>query len=274
MAKNIINQYDPNFLSRSALFSDIALILKQKNWQTWPSIEQFMQLLPVAIKNAAGEEICMHHQYQNLPHPEMGYEERIYQTGIISTREQNWHDFFNVFIWVFFPQTKILLNQLHMLELPKQASKKRTPGRDAITHLDESGVIIASSDAVFFEYLKTHQWHEVFVQQRQAWWQSIGAFVFGHGLYEKALNPFIGFTAKAFCVLVTEDFFELDKIQQYQRLDSVLAEKIRENNSLADSRHLSPLPVLGVPGWHAENQNAEFYQNKDYFRPLNKGAAR
>jgi len=270
MAKNIINQYDPNFVSRSALFSDISLVIRDKNWHQWPTIKEFMELMPTAIKNAAGGLISMHHQYQNLPYPEMGYEERIFKTGIISTREQNWHDFFNVFIWVFFPRTKVLLNQLHMQELNKQEGKKRTTGRDAITHLDESGVIVVSTDAANFEQLRNHQWQQLFVLQRQNWWKSIGAFVFGHGLYEKALNPFIGFTGKAFCVLVEADFFRLDKIQQYQQLDILLEQQIQDNDSLADSRYLSPLPVLGVPDWYDENQDAEFYDNRGYFRPLAK----
>jgi len=268
MAKNIINQYDHDFLSRSALFSDLALIIKSKNWREWPTIPDFMDLISKDIKNAAGRPLTMHHQYQNLPNPEMGYEERIFKTGVISTREQNWHDFFNVFIWIFFPHTKILLNQLHMQELSVQEGKKRTPGRDAITHLDESGVIIVSNNSAVFDELKEHQWQDVFVRRREQWWNSIAAYVFGHGLYEKALNPFIGFTGKAFCVLVDEEFFLQDKLAQYTRLDRLLAEKIERENSLKDSQKLSPLPLLGVPGWYHENINPDFYNNKDYFRPL------
>jgi len=267
MAKNIINQYDPDFLSRSSIFSDLALIIQHKNWQNWPAISHFMELMPKDIKNADGKPISMHHQYQELPYPEMGYEERIFKTGIISTREQNWHDFFNVFIWVFFPKTKILLNQLHMQELDDQLGKKRTPGRDAITHLDESGVIVVSSETEVFNELKKHCWKDLFVQRRDQWWHSIGSYVFGHGLYEKALNPFIGFTGKAYCLFVEKRFFKLGKLQQYQILDDLLAQHIREKNSLKDSAALSPLPVLGVPGWYEDNENSDFYNNQNYFRP-------
>lgn len=268
MAKNIINQYDPNFVLRSPIFSDIAMLLREKNWQQWPTLEDYMDLVPEGIKNSAGHSITMHHQYQDLPFPEMGYEERIYKSGIISTREQNWHDFFNVFIWCFFPRTKVLLNRLHMDELEIQVGKKRTPARDAITHIDESGVIVATCEPEVIQELKRHQWKQLFVQRRQQWWKRVGCYVFGHGLYEKALNPFIGFTGKAYCLLVEEAFFNLSRLEQYRELDKTLLQHIDGNQSLKDSSHLSPIPVLGVPEWYAENSDPNFYRNENYFRPF------
>jgi hypothetical protein len=157
-----------------------------------------------------------------------------------------------------------------MQALEKQTGKKRTPARDAITHLDESGVIITFSNPQLKVLLKNHSWQELFVHSRQRWWQQIGAFIFGHGLYEKAFQPFIGFTGKAYCVEVDEAFFQQDKRQQYQILDQLLCADIQKNDSLSDSHHLSPLPVLGVPGWWADNESPEFYDNQDYFRPKRK----
>jgi len=31
-------------------------------------------------------------------------------------------------------------------------------------------------------------------------------------------------------------------------------------------RELSPLPVLGVPGWWPDNERESFYDDADYFR--------
>ncbi len=266
LVKNISDEFDPEFIEKSNVFADLTPF----SFLQWPSVDQLMALLPEDTNNAMGTKITMHSQYSGLPDPEMGYEERIYKTGVISTREKNWHDLFNAYIWCLFPMTKTLLNELHMKELKVQSGKKRTPARDAITHLDESGVIVVSTDPIFFQQLKNHQWQNIFVDRKNEWWSKVSCYVFGHGLYEKALNPFIGFTGKAFCILVEAGFFTLNKQAQYKKLDELLASQIRKNNSLADSTQLSPFPVLGVPGWYDDNNEPEFYENKRYFRPKRK----
>lgn len=285
MAKNIINHWDTDFLNKSLIFSDLKILLKETHWTDWPGCEGLLSLVDEPIILSSGLQLDMKPQDETLPFPEMSYEERVYKKGIISTREKNWHDLFNAFIWLLFPKTKILLNDLHILELKKQPGKKRTPGRDAITHLDESGIIIASSNAALLNALKNHQWQEVFVQSRTQWstkqWpreegapgensqkepSSIGAFVFGHGMYEKAFKPFIGFTGKAYCLEVDDNFYHQDKITQYHMLDQLLCDDIKQKNALSDSRYLSPLPILGIPGWSKENESPAYYDNKNYFR--------
>ncbi len=285
MAKNIINQWDADFLNKSLIYSDLKVLLKDTHWPDWPGCQGMLALLDEPVILSSGLQLDMQPQDETLPFPEMGYEERVYKKGIISTREKNWHDLFNAFIWLLFPKTKILLNDLHMQELKKQAGKKRTSCRDAITHIDESGIIIASSDITLLEALKNHQWQDVFVNSRNIWSintrlntdsnnssnnnniKKIGAFVFGHGMYEKAFKPFIGFTGKAYCLKVDNNFYQQDKITQYHQLDQLLSDDIKEKKSLSDSSHLSPLPILGIPGWADENQLPEFYENKNYFRP-------
>jgi hypothetical protein len=38
------------------------------------------------------------------------YECRIWETGEVETRPDNWHDFFNALVWLSFPQTKIAVS--------------------------------------------------------------------------------------------------------------------------------------------------------------------
>jgi len=280
MAKNIINQWDPDFLKQSLVFSDLKILLKETTWSSWPGCQGLLALLDKPVILSSGLVLDMKPQDHSLPFPEMGYEERVYKTGIVSTREQNWHDLFNAFIWLLFPKTKVLLNELHMQELKNQTGKKRTPARDAITHLDESGIIVASSDTALLKALKYHQWQQVFVQSRELWFnkegfdnenipgqkQQIGAFVFGHGMYEKAFKPFLGFTGKAYCLEVNNDFYQQDKMSQYRQLDQLLCQDIKEKNALSDACYLSPLPILGVPGWAQENESPDYYHNTRYFR--------
>ncbi len=277
MAKNINNHWDPDFLKQSLLFADLNILLRHKNWSDWPGCQGLLDLLDQPVILSSNIKLDMKPQDDSLPFPDMGYEERVYKKGIISTREHNWHDLFNAFIWLLFPKTKVLLNKLHMQELKQQAGRKRTPARDAITHLDESGIIIASSQTALLSALKNHQWQDVFVRNRKLWQptaedeQQISAFVFGHGMYEKAFKPFIGFTGKAYCLEVKADFFQQDKMAQYKALDQLLCNDIKKKNSLADSSYLSPLPILGVPDWSEDNKSAEFYNNKNYFRDKPRG---
>ena len=37
------------------------------------------------------------------------YEQNIFETGQVPTRQQNWHDLFGGFIWCLFPKTKARL---------------------------------------------------------------------------------------------------------------------------------------------------------------------
>lgn len=265
-----------NFYHQIPLYSDLELLLKKANFIDWPSCAEYMLLFKQSLKNAQGLSLTMSSQDENLPYPELSYEERIYQKGIISTRENNWHDFFNVMIWLLFPQTKGLLNALHMKEINRQklegftAKNKRTKTRDAITHLDESGIIVVSDKPELLEGLKSHQWLDVFYHQKELWHSRISAYIIGHGLYEKALSPFIGFTGKMYPLIVDKEFFQLDRLSQYQLLDNLLVKDIEKNNSLKNNQGLFPLPLLGVPGWYDENKTKSFYLNTDYFRPKRK----
>ena len=44
---------------------------------------------------------------------EKNYESKIYLTGQVQTRANNWHDFFNALVWKILPRAKLALNQLH-----------------------------------------------------------------------------------------------------------------------------------------------------------------
>jgi hypothetical protein len=259
-------QWIPEICKYSPIFYDLECVMTDEIIHKWPDCEKLMSYIKPELCSLSGIRITMHPQDKSLAYPEMSYEERIYKNGIISTREENWHDFFNAMIWALFPETKKLLNLLHIREMQHQLSSQRTQGRDGITHLDESGIIIASSQQRLLEQLKDHQWREVFYQQRELWNKNISAYIFGHGMYEKALNPFIGFTGKMYPLLVEEDFFHLDKVQQYKQLDIYLAEEINNTKSLIENK-LSPFPILGVPGWYKDNQQESFYLNTAYFRP-------
>lgn len=202
-----------------------------------------------------------------LPPAATYYEQIIFQQGIIPTRAQSWHDLFNGLMWLQFPRTKTLLNQLHVTDIEQFGLSPRTHRRNNLTHFDECGVVLACSDPALLELLKNHQWHEIFVEHRARWGRDIYPYIFGHANYESLLKPFIGLTGKWLAVEVEKDFGEQCLGEQSEKIDSLLVAKIAQEDTFAEPRPLLPLPLLGIPGWWNANQDDKFYSNTDYFRP-------
>jgi len=94
----------------------------------------------------------------------------------------------------------------------------------------------------------------------------MGFFLFGHALYEKALAPYIGWTGKAWIVAVPQTFFARPHDEQIAELDGHIAADLHAGE-LATPVCLSPLPLLGIPGWAPENADPAYYDNTAYFRP-------
>ncbi|MFA3789809.1 DUF3025 domain-containing protein [Aliiglaciecola sp. SL4] len=227
--------------------------------------------------------------------PETGdyYETIIFKDRVIPTRPNSWHDLFNGLVWLNFPKTKTLLNRWHVEDIQSYGLTPRTHRRNQITLFDECGIVLAVSDSRVCEHLANHQWQKVFIEDRHKWDNQdamfndeinavfnmdchvnshehkpqIKAFVFGHANYEMLLNPFIGLTGKWLPIKVDDRFFAENHTRQLSTLDSSLYDLLCCKNSLSDSGKLSPIPLLGIPGWYSQNQSREFYLNQDYFRP-------
>lgn len=195
------------------------------------------------------------------------YEEYIFLHNQIPTRERSWHDLYNALIWMLFPNVKRYLNRLHVEDITHHGLSPRSAKRNRITHFDECGIVLAYSDTEIPMLLAEHQWHQAFFSNRHAWGKRIAAFVFGHANYEMLMAPFIGLTGKWLGVEMAPEFFMLDTKSKYQQLDLALMSKIGTERIFEQPRALKPLPLLGIPGWHAQPQLSEFYANQDYFRP-------
>jgi len=226
-----------------------------------------MGLMDAPIHNAKGVPIQFHRQDHTLPNPELYYETRIFQTGVISTRVADWHDFFNAMIWLNYPAAKALINAQHVAEMRGQPGKKRTTKRDALTLFDECGVIFAYCDEAQQKALLVHDWKRLFWRHRSDWGRVCRSYLFGHALYEKALNPYLGLTGKALSIQVDEAFFQAPIKRQWLILDHLICRYIVQNNGLCYPADLAAFPLLGVPGWHSENASEAFYENSQYFRP-------
>jgi hypothetical protein len=56
-----------------------------------------------------------------------------------------------------------------------------------------------------------------------------------------------------------------------ERIDQQVADAIESRQCLLDPQDLRPLPLAGIPGWHHESQDADFYRRQPCFRPLRPG---
>jgi hypothetical protein len=90
--------------------------------------------------------------------------------------------------------------------------------------------------------------------------------LFGHAMYEKALHPFVGMTAKSVLLHAPVAALHLEDGAFTEQIDRRLADYVGDARNLTRGRSLAPLPVLGVPGWWPQNELGEFYDDVSHFR--------
>lgn len=223
----------------------------------WPS---------VAALNACSRDAAIRFvaQTPELLADGLHYEQRIFERGAIATRERNWHDLLNALVWLRYPKLKRALNARQVGEIEKVGPKHRTRAQCALTHFDEAGVVVAVRDPALLALWDAHDWHGLFWRERAAWSDGrIEASVFGHALLEHALKPAQMLTGKALVVLLPQN------ANVEKALD--VAAAIKDGQALKDPQELRPLPLSGVPGWHADNEGEGFYCEAPCFMPLRAG---
>ncbi|WP_339900095.1 DUF3025 domain-containing protein [Paraglaciecola polaris] len=234
----------------------------------WPNARGLNELKAKAslAQSSVSEFVCQ----SSLAASDDYYEQIIYKRKQIPTRPNSWHDLFNGLVWLQYPKTKTLLNQLHIEDIELHGLSPRTRQRNHITHFDECGVILTiecSTGEMVTELLRAHHWLEAMHEMRNAWGDTIHARMFGHANYEMLLNPFIGLTGKWLAVNVQKGFSQRSIAQQNAEIDACLPATIQNDGLFKQPKPLSPLPLLGLPGWSGLNQDPQFYHNREYFRP-------
>ncbi|AIY43680.1 putative transmembrane protein [Collimonas arenae] len=230
--------------------------------------------------NAVVQARCIHN-YQGLPlnfvaqaelPAAVAYEAFIGSSGKVPTRD-NLHDFLNALIWLSFPAIKARLNALQAAELARAgtlsgSSKPRGATRDAATIFDENAALLLVRDNAAGQALTTalrnHQWTDAFVEQRAAFGVDAEVWLFGHALLEKLVRPYKAITAHTLVISAPEFYFSLGEDAKRGWIDQQIAADLAQHGSLV--RRLTPLPVLGVPGWCA-GQDDGFYADSAVFRP-------
>ena len=253
-------------LLASPAFATLAPLIEQLPEDYFPTLAQLNRICDEhEVLSGGGVQVEFVPQEAKTDEP---YETRIYVRGKVLTRSRNWHDLFNALVWITFPRTKAAINRHHYREmLARQGEGLRGVPRDVLTLFDESGVIVASSEAELGTLLREFRWKELFWQRRSAVVEAMRFYVFGHSIYEKALQPYKGITAKSVIFDVPARELARPLPQQLATLDARLARYFDGPKALAATETYAPLPVLGIPGWTADNEDERYYDDDRHFRP-------
>ena len=220
----------------------------------WPGMAALNAAAPVA-------GACFVAQDTALLGDGLHYEQRI-AAGRIATRAQNWHDFFNALVWARYPAIKRALNRRQCAAIAEVGNKTRNAAQQALTQFDESGLVVRVRDPALLAAWDAHHWQTLFVDQAPAWQRGDIAVVasFGHALLEQCLLPGRRLVGKALVVVGEDDAAAIAHV----------AGAIAGARVLQAASELRPLPLAGIAGWQAA-QDAAFYRDADYFRPLREG---
>jgi hypothetical protein len=258
-----------HWLERSPMHMPLARIARHLPAEQWPDIDTLNKVLGKCdrqVSNARGKAIKFVKQAGKPACFDEQFEPRTFLRAQVMVRSQSWHDLFNALVWMTFPNTKAAINARHFALLQTCQGGQRTPAGDALTHFDEDGLVVVSSSQYLLELLLNFRWKELFWQHRQAVRAQMRFVLFGHAMYEKALKPFVGMTAKSVLLRVPPDVLCLESAAFTEQVDRRLAAYVTDPRNLTRGRALAPLPVLGVPGWWAQNEISEFYDDVRHFR--------
>ena len=198
----------------------------------------------------------------------VAYEQFIFDTRQCPTRD-GLHDFFNALYWDQFPHTKARLNQLQAEQISQLGSvTRRGAVRDALTVFDENGALLMAPPELW-EALIAMDWQRLFVTLRPLW-QQAQLIPFGHALLEKLVQPRKPITAHVYRAQFTTENIANNVIntpatsQIYPLLDAWIATDLSAEKFA--TKPFAPLPILGIPGWWAANEDPDFYKDDAVFR--------
>ena len=270
-------------LLQSPLFAPLHTVITELDEGDFPALQDCNALLaarqpPITVQRGFPLHF-VEQEYGKLPF-EAQYEPRCYLKGEVPTRADNWHDLLNALVWLTFPATKAAINVRHYHALTDampdtraasdtatKCGSERGAVRDMNTLLDESGVIVVSADTELAGLIRDFKCQELFWQRREQVQEKMGFYLLGHGLYEKALRPYIGITGQGLLLTVEQVFFDWPLPQQLAHVDRLVANYLADPQHCRSTGELSPVPLLGIPGWSEENNCADYYANTAYFRP-------
>jgi len=276
-----LNQkWDADFVSFSPIFSPLKFWAENFSQfkDGWPKLADYqavLSALPKPILTQNGKALKIVEQDGKPGHFSEHYAPRIFLSGEIQTRTENWHDFFQFLTWFMFPKTKAAINAIHIPAAQVRIENetdlgRRSPIENMLSLFDEGGAVILCSDDSMLQLIRDFKWKELFWHRRDELETKLKLVTFGHALYEKGLSPYVGMTANCILLPVNENILQQSNQLQLDYIDNELAKLFAKGEPYKKPKDLSPFPLLGLPGWDKDNVNESYYDNTDYFRPGRK----
>jgi hypothetical protein len=258
--------YDPSFHRTSSAYAVLGadILGRATTWSDWPDVSAYDAWAPSPVGSRSQPLI-----FRDVPRARVlargGYDPFIRETGVIPTRSRNWHDFFNACIWGRFVRSKLAIHAAQLHECQTRHGQARTRRQDGLTHLDECGVLVASDRPDLLERIAALAWQELFVERRTEFLQHVRIYCFGHAILEALRQPHVGLMGKA--LLWHDPLVGSVRERECDRGNLLRADAWLAAQLAAEALpRLHALPVLGLPGWHAANESASFYDRPAYFR--------
>lgn len=266
---DVTDFWNTDWLTASPMFAPLREaggLLPDLGWPDTQVLDDIADNCGRRVVNANGVRVRFVAQDAKPRKREETFEPRAFLRGEVLVRRFSWHDLFNALVWMTFPVAKAALNARHYHALSRRTGANRTREESALTQFDEDGMIVLSSDAGLLDLVRGFRWKTLFWDRREEAKARMRFLVFGHALYDKARAPFVGMTGKALLFEVPERVLGAERAALCAESDRLTALRLWDAGALTDPRALAPLPVLGVPGWWAENESEAFYDNPVYFR--------
>lgn len=268
-----ISSWDTLFSVRPPAFDALASALALLEGSRWPERGELQKLMEAhRIVGGGGAPLRLTAPAAARESGRVPYELRVFDCGEVEHRDRDWHDLFNALVWLTFPSAKAALNARHVQEIRAERDGRRSRTRDALTLFDEEGVLVLSDDESLLSLIREFRWKDLFWRRRADVRRRMRFIPFGHALYQKALQPFVGMVGRAILMPVAAQVLHGGAGERLAMLDGCLATDLAEPK-MRSPQDLHPLPLLGIPGWFEQGEQETFYDNRDYFRPGRRRAA-
>ena len=220
--------WDRHFADRHPAFVALASALAPfRGHARWPTVDDWNAHVPASLTSVSGAPIKF------IPQPPkkkgaIPYDERIFTLGEVPSRPHNWHDFFNMLVWLTFPNTKRAINARQRSAL-RPGAPTRTPEQDALAMLDEGGALVLTKTPIA-EIV--HRGDASALAERVAAGDA-RVVILGHAIYEHLV---VGSG-------VVRAFVQVIKAVDLEAADRELARSLERAAPLPDKSRV-PLPIV------------------------------
>lgn len=282
--------WNPRFFEQGGLFEVF------KDWQDWfllhpdafPDLDALTQLAhqnpraPVLSGGGFPVRFIRQQRLQRQNRASLdwrsNYQLRIFLSGEVPSRPNNWHDFFNAWTWIYLPKVKATINWRHFQCIEESSGfpwrlegGNRNREQDMLTLFDEGGMLVVTDNDELWDLIVRRQWKQIFCERFDELESKVNFVPVGHALFECALQGHPRLHAS--CVRVrcpstlkagASNPVELSRF--WQRVDECAALEINRRAHLRSPDDLHALPIWGIPGWHPRAGEPAFVADSSYFR--------